>query len=187
VNRRSTQQIKEKISGFTIVELLIVVVVIATLAAITIVAYNGIQNRAYAAKVDSVVDAYIKIIEMYRIEHGAYPASPTTACLGEADDYPASGTYSQGVCFVDSNGVGRSVSEEFNKELRPYISRFPDGSLPSITFQYPTVTESTRGVLITSTPFMVDIMYYIKGDQSCPKGEKTLLDGSVFCGVHLER
>ncbi len=32
--------------GFTIVELLIVVVVIAILAAITIVAYNGIQNRA---------------------------------------------------------------------------------------------------------------------------------------------
>ena len=32
--------------GFTIVELLIVVVVIAILAAITIVSYNGIQNRA---------------------------------------------------------------------------------------------------------------------------------------------
>ena len=32
--------------GFTIVELLIVIVVIAILAAISIVAYNGIQNRA---------------------------------------------------------------------------------------------------------------------------------------------
>ena len=35
-----------KKSGFTIVELLIVVVVIAILAAISIVAYAGIQNRA---------------------------------------------------------------------------------------------------------------------------------------------
>lgn len=32
--------------GFTIVELLIVIVVIGILAAITVVAYNGIQNRA---------------------------------------------------------------------------------------------------------------------------------------------
>ena len=34
-----------KSRGFTIVELLIVIVVIAILAAITVVAYNGIQNR----------------------------------------------------------------------------------------------------------------------------------------------
>ena len=38
-------------SGFTIVELLIVIVVIAILAAITIVAFNGIQERARASAV----------------------------------------------------------------------------------------------------------------------------------------
>ena len=37
--------------GFTIVELLIVIVVIGILAAITIVAYNGIQQRARTATV----------------------------------------------------------------------------------------------------------------------------------------
>jgi len=42
--------------GFTIVELLIVVVVIAILAAITIVSFNGIQNRAY----DSAVQADLR-------------------------------------------------------------------------------------------------------------------------------
>jgi len=40
-------------TGFTIVELLIVVVVIAILAAITIVSYNGITNRANDTAVQS--------------------------------------------------------------------------------------------------------------------------------------
>lgn len=41
--------------GFTIVELLIVVVVIAILAAITIVAYNGIKSRADASALSSTL------------------------------------------------------------------------------------------------------------------------------------
>ena len=39
--------------GFTIVELLIVIVVIAILAAITIVSYNGITNSANDSSVKS--------------------------------------------------------------------------------------------------------------------------------------
>ena len=38
--------LKYRNRGFTFVELLIVIVVIAILAAITVVAYSGIQNRA---------------------------------------------------------------------------------------------------------------------------------------------
>ena len=42
-----------KTSGFTIVELLIVVVVVAILATITIVTYSGIQNEANLAAAKS--------------------------------------------------------------------------------------------------------------------------------------
>ncbi len=43
----------QKQKGFTIVELLIVIVVIGILAAITIVAYNGVQTRANQSKIDT--------------------------------------------------------------------------------------------------------------------------------------
>lgn len=65
--------------GFTIVELLIVVVVIAILASITVVAYNGIQNRTYNTKVMNTMQQVSKLIEAYNAQHGSYP---TTGGLG---------------------------------------------------------------------------------------------------------
>lgn len=53
--------------GFTIVELLIVIVVIGILAAITIVAYNGIQARASNAKISSDLTLLNKAIIAARI------------------------------------------------------------------------------------------------------------------------
>lgn len=65
-------------SGFTIVELLIVVVVIAILATITIVSYNGISNQAHDTAVKSDLAALKKKVELYKAEHGTYsvPISP---------------------------------------------------------------------------------------------------------------
>ena len=51
--------------GFTIVELLIVIVIIGILAAITIVAYNGIQNRGKTASGQSNANAIVKKLEAY--------------------------------------------------------------------------------------------------------------------------
>lgn len=49
-------------SGFTIVELLIVIVVIAILASITIVAYNGINTRAQQSKIDNDIATLRKAV-----------------------------------------------------------------------------------------------------------------------------
>jgi prepilin-type N-terminal cleavage/methylation domain-containing protein len=70
---------KKTTSGFTIVELLIVIVVIGILAAITIVAYNGIQNRAQNTSVQNDMVAMAKKIELQAADTGSYqPISTTT-------------------------------------------------------------------------------------------------------------
>lgn len=64
---------KKSISGFTIVELLIVIVVIAILAAISVVAYTGIQNRARDSQRMTGMKSIERALELYRVDNGSYP------------------------------------------------------------------------------------------------------------------
>ncbi len=62
-----------KSRGFTIVELLIVIVIIAILAAITLVAYNGITNRAHASAAKEAAQNVSKKADIFNAENGYYP------------------------------------------------------------------------------------------------------------------
>lgn len=70
--------------GFTLIELMIVIVVIAILAAISIVAYNGIQTRAYDAQMRSDLSGAAKSLYIYYITDDAYPNSSATGAKVEA-------------------------------------------------------------------------------------------------------
>lgn len=68
----NSQKIHQETSrrGFTIVELLIVVVVIAILAAISLVAYNGITGQAKDATKASAVSQWQKAAAVHRVQTG---------------------------------------------------------------------------------------------------------------------
>lgn len=65
----------KKSNAFTIVELLIVIVVIAILAAISIVAYNGVQNRARESTLKSDLTNAAKQMELANVDAGNYPTT----------------------------------------------------------------------------------------------------------------
>jgi len=65
----------QKRQGFTIVELLVVIVVIGILAAITIVSYTGISQKAITATLQSDLDGASRQLKLYQVEHSQYPTS----------------------------------------------------------------------------------------------------------------
>lgn len=72
-------------SGFTIVELLIVIVVIAILAAISVVAYNGIQDRAQRSAVATDMRQTESQLAAFFTINESYPTS-ITDCPTPAED-----------------------------------------------------------------------------------------------------
>lgn len=82
-------------SGFTIVELLIVVVVIAILAVITTVAFNGIQNRASDSAVSSDLTNMARKIKMFYVTNNRYPQG--SADMNTLDVKITKNAYSRGM------------------------------------------------------------------------------------------
>lgn len=70
---------KNKQPGFTIVELLIVIVVIGILAAITVIAYNGVQNNANDTVVRNDLHNFATIMDLHKAEAGTYPTTLTVS------------------------------------------------------------------------------------------------------------
>src|SRR5680860_283263 len=66
--------------GFTIVELLVVIVVIGILAAITIVSYSGISQKATVVSLISDLDNASKQLKLYQVEYSSFPTTLTSNC-----------------------------------------------------------------------------------------------------------
>jgi type II secretion system protein G len=102
--------------GFTIVELLIVIVVIAILAAITIVAYNGVQQRARDSRRKSDLGNIEKALKLYAVDNGDYIYKESgCGSSGNGSGYlnykPSTYPKSIAQCLVDS-GVVSSVPSD---------------------------------------------------------------------------
>ena len=98
--------LKLKQQAFTIVELLIVIVVIAILAAISIVAYNGIQNRARTSSVTSALSQAVKKIKVWQVDNPSTTPSSLATVGVTSDDvtYQYSPGTNGSYCITATNG-----------------------------------------------------------------------------------
>lgn len=74
-------------SGFTLVELLIVVAIIIILATVSVVAFNGIRRNAEISAVEIDTTNIIKYAEVQRINSGLYPDSLEDFTLSSGRTY----------------------------------------------------------------------------------------------------
>jgi prepilin-type N-terminal cleavage/methylation domain-containing protein len=169
-----------KQKGFTIVELLIVIVVIAILAAISVVAYNGIQARSENTKTVQGVAQYVKIFNMYATTYGVYPTSvvPPAAppanlwtCLPYSTSTCASSSSTPSSCFgLNTTGTNTAFESELKKVASSLPSLSDKGSECSSTQTFQGVI-----VLIHNSGKSVQIHFPQRGDVSCPS-----IGGAVY-------
>jgi prepilin-type N-terminal cleavage/methylation domain-containing protein len=148
--------IKMKDRGFTIVELLIVIVVIAILAAITIVAYNGITNRAKDTNNKTDAVSIVKVAEALNADTGSYPTGTDSATLTTSLN---SGTTSKlpsgiAVTYLASSGTDPTSSATLATaaDLSPHTYTVKVcGASVGLTVFYPIRATSTVGSLKAGT------------------------------------
>ena len=160
-------------AGFTIVELLIVIIVIAILATLMAAAYSGIRERAGNSVTVSAVASQIKAIKLYIAENDTFP----TYLLGEGSIYPCIGEkydYSNGqICgqaggSCVSGGVGctTSIQSGYKDQIRKYYN---GGKIPTPSSQLVNYegTNYLGAYVHANSPTQLFIRYFLSGNVSC--------------------
>jgi prepilin-type N-terminal cleavage/methylation domain-containing protein len=154
---------KQLQKGFTLVELLIVVIILAILAAIIVPQFASTTDDAKIASLDSTLSNMRSAITLYRQQHSAFPgrlvSSGGVAACTTAGGALGTGAVNTEAAFLDqlayySNATGatctaRGAGNEF--PLGPYIQK---REIPknAVTNSSALAAISTTGVLgLTST------------------------------------
>lgn len=151
-------------NGFTIVELLIVIVVIAILAAISIMAYGNVQQQGSNTQTIVAMKDYVKAFNVYAVENGGYPQQ--TGCLGEGYAGPNNWCLSQNgaaACF----GMGSASSQTVNTALKPYMgNKVPAVSMRAIPCGGTTYVGAYASY--DSSNSTMRMWMVLSGDVQCP-------------------
>jgi prepilin-type N-terminal cleavage/methylation domain-containing protein len=166
-------------AGFTIVELLIVIVIIGILAAIVIVAYNGIQSKAQTNAIYEEMVEWQKVLQAYKSVNGTYPnPAPTGNPLTDGGpgssvpNYYCLGTgFPNGYCFSDDPvaDAANAIAESKNAALMSQLATI--GTTQSNSKKYVYDGRYVGPMLAYLSPNQVVIWDMLPANgTTCPSG-----------------
>jgi len=135
-------QIKQGQKGFTIVELLIVIVVIGILAAITVVAYSGITSRARTTKAQTAAANVQKVAEAYNADNGYYPSTIANFTAGSLSTKLPSGLTILGVTPSSANGESAVWYQSCGATATPAATAVTGGRIQYWDFSAGTLSST---------------------------------------------
>ena len=143
-------------AGFTLVELLIVTIILAILAAIVVPQFAATTDDAEAAAFDANLAGLRSAVELYRQQHNAYPgavAATAATCVTGANQTAAVGDASwilQMTLYTNAAGQACTGTDPAQFRFGPYLrDGIPEN--PLATTPTNTVTVINAGILgITS-------------------------------------
>jgi prepilin-type N-terminal cleavage/methylation domain-containing protein len=154
--------------GFTIVELLIVIVVIAILAAISIVVYSGIQARARESADQAVVSRYIKAFKLMKADLGNLPVGhgSDSSCLGPAPQPEMCGL----------GGQNATASSSATTNMKALLAQYGIASQSAVGVAY------TNGYLVYTSQFYGEpaLLWQVPSNQDCVATPARFAVGSTW-------
>jgi prepilin-type N-terminal cleavage/methylation domain-containing protein len=183
---------KKRISGFTVVELLLVIVIIGILASITVIGYNGTQQRARAAQTVATAEQWIKGLMIYKARNGTLPAM--SSCLGSGYKYNHDGLGASGIgqCAQTSASLGVVSDSAFSTAISPYMNGSPT---PAMVSAVNSSTSWYRGLVyqVNSTLNTAQLLFTLDKGQPCPlklgdyvlTSSTTTTDADLVCTYNI--
>lgn len=183
-------------NGFTIVELLIVVVIISILVLMAAFVYVGAVKDSQVASIDSELRSWQKVFDTYKVKNGQYPqvaaSNPTSSggpganalnvyCLGTG--FPQAG--GSGYCYVVSTASAWRAAESTGAYILSQVSSL--GKIPTDTekFTYDSVVVGPYIRYVSASDVRLTAVF--PGGTPCPDGTTLEWQNSnrVHCFIRL--
>jgi prepilin-type N-terminal cleavage/methylation domain-containing protein len=174
-----TQSPQTSRRGFTLIELIVVISIIALIASIVLMNLGLAKNKTRNSYANRTVYAYINGLNLYLQNNNTFPlpfqgdSATNHTCLGEG---PCA--YNNGVPYYDTE------SSSLRAALDPFISATPNPNMLPVPSTLYGVNGAARGRYIceifnnsNTGCSRIILLWYLYGDEPCPFGATSGFDG----------